>query len=229
MTGEWIRLHPIPYRRLTEDQQFHKYEWIEVPVVKSSDSRPESHRLAGTIKRLTSPLSSGNAWQARKDMVFPLQAHCFCCIEKERDEKKFLTLGIFKPRQIRRLLIEAEESKTWSKEEVEILTQGHLFDKTPETDLENVPYKFRYEFTCDHDDCEGHTRICTDWQIGASWRKWRTEYGDDKWESKFRQMYETEMMKKDTHFYVGTLLDHQSTWIIVGLFYPRYPEPTLFD
>jgi hypothetical protein len=35
--GEWIRLFPIPYRFLTADQRFTKYQWIEVAV-----TRPEA-------------------------------------------------------------------------------------------------------------------------------------------------------------------------------------------
>ena len=61
---------------------------------------------------------------------------------------------------------------------------------------------------------------CTDWEMGQSWRKWRTDYGDD-WEAAFRQEYETEMRDKfDTHLYVGTLNKYPKEWIVVGLFYP---------
>jgi len=34
---------------------------------------------------------------------------------------------------------------------------------------------------------------------------------------------------KDTHFYVGTVKNYPKSWIVVGLFYPRKAEPTLFD
>jgi hypothetical protein len=62
--------------------------------------------------------------------------------------------------------------------------------------------------------------ICTDWEMGESWRKWSRDYGDD-WEAKFRQRYETEMIERnDTHLYVGTAHQHPYTWIIVGLVYP---------
>jgi hypothetical protein len=61
--------------------------------------------------------------------------------------------------------------------------------------------------------------------MGASWRKWKKEYGDSGWEEKFRQKYETEMIQRlDTHFYVGTIHKHPKTWIIVGLFYPPKAE-----
>jgi hypothetical protein len=44
--GQWIRLFPVPYRFLTEDKRFKKYQWIEVDVTKAKDDpRPESFKL----------------------------------------------------------------------------------------------------------------------------------------------------------------------------------------
>jgi len=61
--------------------------------------------------------------------------------------------------------------------------------------------------------------------MGQSYRKWVQEYGEDGWEEKFRQRYETEMIqKKETHFFVGTLKRYPWVWIIVGLFYPPLPQ-----
>ena len=43
--GTWIRLYPIPFRRLREEYRFEKYRWIELPVEKNArDNRPESYR-----------------------------------------------------------------------------------------------------------------------------------------------------------------------------------------
>ncbi len=62
--------------------------------------------------------------------------------------------------------------------------------------------------------------MCTDWEMGAAYRRWKREYGPN-WETAFRRRFEAEMINKnDTHFYVGTVHGHPSAWIIVGLFYP---------
>jgi hypothetical protein len=64
--------------------------------------------------------------------------------------------------------------------------------------------------------------MCTDWEMGESFRRWKRKYKAD-WEAAFRQRYETDMItKRDTHFYVGTMHGHPNNWIIVGLFYPPY-------
>ena len=108
----------------------------------------------------------------------------------------------------------------WTQEQLASLTRNDLFQRTPEQPLEKLPIDFRYEFRCGDIDCKGHSMLCTDWEMGQSYRAWRRQYGD-KWEGAFRQRYEAEMIERnDTHFFVGTLHQHPKNWIIVGLFYP---------
>lgn len=156
-------------------------------------------------------------------MVLPLQAHCLCCLIRQRDANGHPTLGFFRPAAIDRLTI-TEEDPNWTPAQAATLKQGHLFVDPPERELEKIPFSFRYEFRCDEADCKGHKIICTDWEMGESYRKWKAKYGD-QWEDKFRQRYEREMIEKnDTHFYVGTIHQHPHVWIIVGLFYPPRVE-----
>lgn len=219
---EWLRLHPIRYRYLSMEQRFQKYQWIELQVTKANDGRPESYTPKNeTIKIVSEPLGTSNGWQERKDILYPLRAHCLCCLVKERNATSHPTLGLFRPKSIERLIIRPA-SPDWSPAQLAILRQESLFEKKPAKELEKVPFNFRYQFRCDHTSCNGHKMFCSDWEMGESYRKWRTQYGD-KWESKFRQRYEAEMIQRyDTHFYVGTVAKYPATWIIVGLFYPPH-------
>jgi len=218
--GEWLRLFPVPWRLLGQDQRFRKYQWVEVAVTKASDPRPESYKLKQDgIKIVSEPLSTVKEWKARKDVIFPLKAHCICCLQRERDANGFPTLGFFRPKTIKRLVIKPD-SPEWTAAQLAALRQGHLFVENPKRELEKIPHKFSYEFDCEHDGCLGHRFICTDWEMGQSWRSWKAKYGD-RWEAAFRQKYETEMIEKnDTHFYVGTVHQYPNAWIIVGIFYP---------
>lgn len=147
---------------------------------------------------------------------------------KLRDENNHPTLGFFKPRRIDRLVI-APDAEDWTQGQRQILQQKDLFIQGPEVELRKVPFVFKYRFWCDDDSCAGHELSCTDWEMGESWRTWSVKYGD-RWESKFRETYETEMIEmNDTHFYVGTIHQHPGSWIIIGLFYPpRSSQPNLF-
>ena len=169
--GEWMRLFPIPYRYLDEKEKFSKYQWVEVTVRKAKDTRPESYSLlpGAEIKILEPPLSTKNAWRARKNIITPLIAHCLCCLRAARDAHGHPTLGIFRPKRIKRLVIDPDDA-AWTPAQLAILRQEHLFEKKPEKELEKVPFSFRYEFECDHDTCPTHTIICTDWEMGQSWR-----------------------------------------------------------
>lgn len=44
--GSWIRLYPIPFRKMDYDKQYRKYEWIEADIVRNEkDFRPETFRV----------------------------------------------------------------------------------------------------------------------------------------------------------------------------------------
>lgn len=218
--GQWIRLYPVPYRLMDYDKRFKKYQWIDLNVTKASDPRPESYTPDIDSIRIDGSIGSERKWLKRKDHVFPLLSHCLCCLLEQRDAEGFPTLGFFKPARIERLRIEADDP-AWDSKQLANLRQYTLFSVTPTNELEKIPFTFKYDFRCDHGTCSGHSISCTDWEMGASYRNWRRDYGD-KWEEKFRQRYEYEMINlNDTHFYVGTLRSHPATWIIVGLFYPR--------
>lgn len=43
--GTWVRIYPVPFRRLNEEQQYKKYDWLEVRLVRNTtDPRPETYR-----------------------------------------------------------------------------------------------------------------------------------------------------------------------------------------
>ena len=198
-------------------------------MTKAADSRPESHRIRqATIKVKSSVLTTENAWRARKDVVYPLKSESLCEIQRKRKRDGSPTLGVFKPAEIKRLVIKPT-SPTWTAEELEIMRQGDLFESEPLEELEKIPFDFSYDFRCNDDGCRGHSMKCTDWEMGQSWRSWRTKYGES-WKGAFRHKYDYEMRDKfDTHFYVGTIHRYPDSWIIVGLFYPPKITPTLFD
>ena len=221
--NEWIRLFPIPYRLMDYERRFRKYEWIELKVKKASDYRRESYNPDVDSIAIGEWIPSGkNKWAERKDIVYPLRSHCLCCLKAERKKnKRFPTLGLFKPRSIERLVIEPD-TPDWTPDQLVRLQQQTLFEIKPARKLEKIPFRFKYEFHCDHDECKGHSLTCTDWELHQAYREWRPKYGDPLWIEKFRQRWELEMVEKnDTHFYVGTMHGYPGTWIIVGLFYPR--------
>ena len=228
-TGEWIRLFPVPYRLMDQEKRFSKWQWINVDLLKAADGRPESYKINPDSITVGESVGTQDGWRARRDILQPLRSPSLCRIQKERDEHSFPTLGVFRPHQIKRLIIEPAVAN-WSDNQLSILKQDTLFQKAPEQTLEKIPFDFRYEFRCGDADCRGHTMLCTDWEMGEAYRRWRRDYGD-AWEAAFRNRFEKEMIEKfDTHFFVGTVHQYPASWIIVGLFYPpRRAVGDLFD
>ena len=221
--GQWIRLFPIPYRSLAADQKFKKYQWINMEVRKASgDSQPESYTPNLQSIGVGSILSTENDWRPRREVISPLIKPSLCQIQKQWKECNSPTLGIFKPRKIERLIIE-EAAEEWTTNELSKLNQTRsLFEQEPVRQLEKIPYSFKYKFTCLDEECNGHTISCSDWEIGQSYRKWRKIYKDTS-EKAFRERYEVEMKEKfDTHFFVGNMHQHPSSFLIVGLYYPPF-------
>ena len=217
--GHWIRLFPIPFRYMGGDKQFSKYQWIEVAAKKSSDPRKESFEVdIDTWRVVSRPLSTRDAWKARKEVVQPLQAPSLCYLQQTRKQTGN-TLGFFKPKTIHRLFIE-HDTPDWTPAERAKLLQYSLYEKQPLKPLEKIPYKFSYGFTCNDPRCTGHKLICVDWELCQAYRRWKLNYGD-KWHWAIINRFETDMLLRyDTHFFVGTVHGHPSAWIIIGLFYP---------
>lgn len=71
--GEWVRLYPIDYRYRPLDQQFKKYQWIEVeldPKGAGKDHRKESRRpVLESIKILGERLSTKDGWKERRAII----------------------------------------------------------------------------------------------------------------------------------------------------------------
>jgi hypothetical protein len=220
----------MPYRLMAEERRFKKWQWIEVETLKATnDSRPESFKVNPDSIVVGETMDTKDAWSARRKVMDPLRRPSMCRIQREREEHRSPTLGFFRPYQIKRLLIEPS-APDWTDSELAALKQGgDLFQKAPEQVLEKIPLEFRYEFRCGDVDCNGHTMMCTDWEMLQAYRTWRVQY-EDKWEEAFRHRFETEMISKyDTHFFVGTLHQYPNSWIIVGLFYPPPKPKDLFN
>src|SRR5580704_16619229 len=67
--GRLIRLFPVPFRLISDESQFKKWQWITARVAKApKDHRPESHKVfVDTIVCDGNPLPTRQAWQARRE------------------------------------------------------------------------------------------------------------------------------------------------------------------
>lgn len=228
--GDWIRLYPIPYRKLDYASQYEKYRWIEIDIEKNtSDFRPESYKPVNinNLIILHSKIGTENNWAERKKTVLKKVYTDLELLINEAKNKEIMTsLAVFKPTKIIDFTIEKVD-REWSKEKLAALHQFNLFE-TSKSKLEIVrklPYKFSYKFV----DINGKesTLMNEDWELGALYWRQLEKYGGDE-----KRAYEDVKKKyldfaenKDLYLFLGTTkLNHftgRNPFIIIGTFYPK--------
>ncbi len=217
--GRIFRLHPIPDRLLASENRFRKYDVLRLRVKRSEDPRPESHRvdLDHGFPQVRH-IGTKNAWAERNRWVEPFRARSIEELKVD-DVRISRSLALIRPRKIDRLEIKPKESDDWQEKQRAKLSRISFVMPERVEPLEFIPYRFSYHFQCDDDRCRGHRMSIVDWEVAQSYRKWREDY-EEKWEEKFRQKYEEQLLKKDLQFFVGTMMKHPKSWIIIGLYYP---------
>ena len=232
--GRLIRLYPVPFRLVADDQQFKKWQWITARLEKARDDhRPESHRIfVDTIECDADPLPSGKAgWPIRSELLAKLPLFTdFAAVETARVEHG-ITLARLRPTRILGLDIKKTDNPVWTDDEKEKLLrlqqQSELFDEAEEGKqirlLEKLPFDFHYRYECDVDgQTFAYRHKLVDWEVGALYRTVRRQHGD-AWEAPFRAKLEQELPSKDLQFLLGTIHRFPNQWLLVSLIYPPKP------
>src|SRR5690554_8235687 len=70
--GSWIRIYPVPYRKLEYTDRYKKWQWIEIDIVRNTkDFRKESYRPADLEKEIIvgDSIPTIKNWKLRKDIA----------------------------------------------------------------------------------------------------------------------------------------------------------------
>jgi len=231
--GSWIRIYPIPFRKLDVYEQFKKFDWVEIDIERnSSDIRHESYRPKSEINVLRN-VDTSNDWLERRNLVLS-NGTVFTSFEEilklnKNDHK--LSLATFKPTEIIDFTVE-EDGREWDKAKLQAVElrakQTDLFRDSPKyfKVVKKLPYKFRYVFK----DDTGKIRkmMIGDWEIGALfWRELKRHNGNEtKALCSVKNKYFNQLIEgRDIHFFVGTnqswdLKNAPNPFMIIGVFSP---------
>ncbi|MEI6091942.1 MAG: hypothetical protein WCR42_15920 [bacterium] len=242
--GTWVRIYPIPFRKKSYYEQYSKYDWIEIDLIKNSrDFRPESYRPRIEDSEIikVGHIDPINNWAERKKYVLnKVYYNLKELISEAKDESIRTSLAVFKPAQILDFKVEYAE-RDWDPAKIAKLEaereQFKLF-KQPENPIKIVrklPYKFSYKLI-DEIGTES-TMMIEDWEIGQLfWNCLKNHGGDeDKAIEDVRNRYFEDFTKtKDLHLFLGTtfinhLRNAPNPFIIIGTFHPKKTiQPALF-
>jgi hypothetical protein len=231
--GRLMRLFPVPFRLVEDDQQFRKWQWITARVRRAQDdARPESHRISvDTIDLQGEPLPTRDHWPERRDAIKDVPVFgSFNELEHARVQHG-TTLGLVRPSRLTGMDIRAVKAPDWTDDEKAKLlqeqSQGSLFDavedqRTLKT-LKKLPFDFRYRYECTSEaGTTSHEHKLVDWEAGALY--WNVCRKPD-WQALFRQKFVADFGQRDLLFLMGTMHRFPGQWLIVSVLYlPKLPE-----
>jgi hypothetical protein len=238
--GSWVRIYPLPFRKLDHEKRYKKYQWIEFELEKNtSDMRPETYRVVNraTIKAIGEPIGTEKQWQKRKDIIFQRNKIYRSLVELiDLAHANNLSLAVFKPQKLIKFEVEKTE-RDWPPDKIALLQgkkkQFDLFQTQEELEevfsvVKKLPYKFFYKF-CDQEGKESRLMI-EDWEVGVLYWKCLAQEGGDEQKAiaKVKQKYFDSFREKDIYFFLGTTKEHHqkrapNPFVIIGVFYPPYP------
>jgi len=238
--GKWIRIYPVEYRKKAYGDQYSKYDWVEVDLVKNeSDFRPESYRPRTSETKFAriGKLNTDGNWALRKEIVLNNVYDDLTKLITEAKEKDICTsLAVFKPTKVVDFIY-SEVDREWSAKKLAALQQFNIFEDKSDKGfnvVKKLPYKFSYIF----EDVNGRksTLMIEDWETGELYWKMFRKFGDEKVAcEKVKQKYLDDFAKtKDLYFFLGTLYQHHARkslnpFVIIGTFTPKIETQTKLD
>jgi len=231
--GNLIRLYPVPFRLVNDEQQFKKWQWISARIKRSPDDRrTESYRLYVDTIRLEEVIPSRNEWALRRPWLDRLPLfEDFETLELARQQPDGPTLALLKPEHVLTLDIKPVGNPNWTQSELDKLrqlqNQGSLFEET-DRDLRllrKLPYDFHFRYQCNMlSGPMQYRHKIVDWEVGALFWNLKRAHGQN-WEKPFRAKIEQQLPSKDLMFLMGTIHRFPDQWLIVSLFYPPKLQP----
>lgn len=237
--GVGLEYFQFQFRRKSFDEQYKKYDWIEIDLVKNtSDFRKESYRPISydTEIKILDHIDTKSNWLLRKEIVFKNKVHVDIekLIAEAKDRKILTSLAIFKPTEIIDFTVESVE-REWDAKKLEKLKferSNNLFEQEAE-DLFEVVRKLPYKFSFIIKDCNGKQSkmMIEDWEIGQLYWRQLSKYegNESKAINDVRDKYYEDFAKtKDLHLYLGTSQLHHYTgrnpFMIIGTFHPKIEQ-----
>lgn len=234
--GSWIRIYPVPFRKLDYDRQYSKYDWLEIDLIKkTSDFRPESFQpiLSEEDFKIVGHIGTEHNWRLRKEIILKnVYTNLSLLIAEAKDKTKCTSLAVFKPSKITDFTVEAVE-RIWDEKKLKVLEanaqQFNLFEKSenPFKVVNKLPYKFSYRFV---DDAGRVSKLMIeDWEIGALyWRQLEKHNGNEKLacDDVKAKYFEDFAKTKDLYLFLGTTFEYHiknapNPFVIIGTFTPK--------
>ena len=210
----WRRQYPVPFRILSETQQFKRWDWIRYNFTKSKDDPraesqkvvPESLEVTGTLKR-----------NERASFLEPLVRASFADSNSRRESLTLIRPSAF---SLEALAKTQDEIASERLKHSELANQLSMFDATAKP-LTPCPMRFIAKWR--DQDGKDRSHECDDWETSAAFNRFEREYGRAGALEALRGKYEDEYMKAglvlgfSTHKRRNAEFGTQNQWLLVGM------------
>jgi hypothetical protein len=210
--GYWVRLYPVAFRTLADAQKFMRWDIIEYDWrLPKGDERTESRRVEHRSLAIVGHVKDA---RARENLIAPLVVQSL-----NEETQKGRSFAFIRPRDAkfliqRKLAAEYQAEKAsflqWHKQEAEGLF-GYMSKSI--VPYEPSPYTFKYVYSIADGQREG---TCQDWEIEATFLKWRRLYSEEKALVMMKGRFGDEYPQKGFVLAMGTHKAYKN-WLINGI------------
>jgi hypothetical protein len=219
-TPEWVRLFPVGFRDLPEEQQFGKYDVITLCAQRhSTDRRTESYRPDVGSIRVGQHLPAGGHWPARRRWVEPLLGATMCELHRRRKGGgDGPSLAVVRPRRVIDIVV--RDAEPWTPGQLTTLNQANLL--STKSKLDKPAHAFAYRWQCEDPSCGTHTQGIADWELGQAYRSWSRQGYDVIQAVRKRWLNDICAAQRETMFFAGDQHRRPGQFMVLGTFYPEY-------
>jgi hypothetical protein len=231
MDGSWVRIYPVPFRLLSGDKQFRKYDIIKVPIIKNdSDDRIESYRIENSEEiEIIESLGTEDNWQKRKDYIFKNKIYIDMKELIALNKQKQISLATFKPTKIVEVYAEYKGGgEQWTKNEIIKFKNANSSLFNDDIDLKNMP-KIPYALRIIFEDGNNHKSdmMILDWEISQLYLncRYKEKHSEETSKNKVLEKLHNLIQTTNLHLFLGTTNRYDrwaaNPFTIIGLFYPK--------
>lgn len=234
---EWIRLFPIKFRLVDYDQQFKKYEIIEVPIRPHDgrDTRPESMRPDQSRLCSSRLVGTSHEWAERRRLLGALVGATTTCEliaanQAVNYSQPAPSLGLVRVNDI---VISVADGEPWNANQLDKAAKAaapDLFNQDGLRQLDPAPFQVKVKYRCDSGGCRGHNAKLIDWETGQAGRKWSRLNGAVRAKEMLQEKYEGLFgADRDAHLYVGNMNLYHTTFSGLGVWSPKKVPADPYD
>ncbi|MCL7420857.1 MAG: hypothetical protein M8364_08145 [Methylobacter sp.] len=229
--GRLLRLYPIRYRHLDKEQQFDRFDHVEMAIWKSHsdrDKRPESYKVDESSILILHKGKNANS-ESKYHLWSPFVSHSLESL-KEEQIKTMKSLGIIKPdtnslkflaKPFKKESAEAQELAQSTYDQYSLLEQSLNPLAQPE-------YVFYFRFLSDG---KSHEMQIHDWEVQATYISYKKKYkGEAEALKMMGKFYNQDLLNSNPHFIMGNMLRSPKQFMIIGVLRSKdTAQATLYD